>query len=256
MTLVKKIIDEFQKSPIALCKKIIKRPYIYIFHWYKKYILKDISTIEVDRWFRDRGDETLRLDYSLTKNSIVFDLGGHIGDFAYEIQNKYKCKVYVFEPSKVFFKICQERFDKIPNVSCFNYGLSCNDGTFFLSDDNDGSSIKKERSHNVGASVLIRKFSDVFRDMNIDRVTLLKINVEGSEYDILPHLIDTGLVSRIDNIQVQFHNFIDNSEEKRKQIIEGLAKTHKQDWCYTFVWENWSVKESLNKFSRTPVNMR
>jgi hypothetical protein len=83
-----------------------------------------------------------------------------------------------------------------------------------------GHQLKKERSNNVVASVLIRKSLDVFRDMDIDRITLLKINVEGRKYDILPHLTDTGLVSRIDNIQVQFHNFIDNSEENGSKLLK------------------------------------
>ena len=34
------------------------------------------------KWVEDKGDETLRLDYSLTEDSIVFDLGGYRGDFA------------------------------------------------------------------------------------------------------------------------------------------------------------------------------
>ena len=34
---------------------------------------------DVDRWFADRGDQTLRLDYDLNENSVVLDLGGYHG---------------------------------------------------------------------------------------------------------------------------------------------------------------------------------
>ncbi|VEB43546.1 Uncharacterised protein [Chromobacterium violaceum] len=45
-------------------------------HFHKLYIEKDEFTIAVDQWFKDRGDESLRLDYPLSQNSVVFDLGG------------------------------------------------------------------------------------------------------------------------------------------------------------------------------------
>ena len=36
-------------------------------------------------WVRDRGDQTLRLDYDLAAASIVFDLGGYEGQWASDI---------------------------------------------------------------------------------------------------------------------------------------------------------------------------
>ena len=35
----------------------------HIIFLYKFYILRDESSIAISRWFKDRGDETLRLDY-------------------------------------------------------------------------------------------------------------------------------------------------------------------------------------------------
>ena len=50
---------------------------------------KDIPTSEVARWFKDKGDQTLRLDFPLLdSNSIVFDVGGYAGDFANKIHQK------------------------------------------------------------------------------------------------------------------------------------------------------------------------
>ena len=33
----------------------------------------------LERWFKDNGDETHRLNYNLNKNSLVIDLGGYLG---------------------------------------------------------------------------------------------------------------------------------------------------------------------------------
>ena len=63
---------------------------------YRRYILREPFLLEAARWFRDKGDETLRLDYPLTQESIVFDLGGYHGDFAAAVYERYGCKVYLF----------------------------------------------------------------------------------------------------------------------------------------------------------------
>ena len=70
---------------------------------------------------------------------------------------------------------------------------------------------------------------------------MIKINIEGSEYDLLEHLIETYFIANIGNIQVQFHNFIDNAKERMRNIQTNLAKTHKLTYQYEFVWENWKL---------------
>ena len=40
-------------------------------------------------WLQDNGDETLRLDYELTPDSMVLDLGGYRGQWASDIFDKY-----------------------------------------------------------------------------------------------------------------------------------------------------------------------
>jgi hypothetical protein len=69
----------------------------------------------------------------------------------------------------------------------------------------------------------------------------MKINIEGGEFDLLPAAIDSGLIERIKFIQVQFHQFIPNAIENRLQIHKALEKSHRQMWCYDFVWESWAL---------------
>ena len=70
----------------------------------------------------------------------------------------------------------------------------------------------------------------------------MKINIEGGEFDLLDQLIKSKLVTRIDNIQVQFHNFFDNSKDRREGIRKQLKQTHYLTYDYYFVWENWKLK--------------
>ena len=147
-----------------------------------------------------------------------------------------------FEPSPSFYKICLEKFKNNKKIFCFNYGLSDSENEFLLSNEKEASSIAKNIKDKNGEVVKIRKFSKVFEELNINKIDLLKVNIEGSEYNLMPHIIEEKLIERINNIQIQFHIFISDAKEKRDRIINSLKNTHKRDWCYWFVWENWSLK--------------
>ncbi|TMA87233.1 MAG: FkbM family methyltransferase, partial [Deltaproteobacteria bacterium] len=88
-------------------------------------------------------------------------------------------------------------------------------------------------------SVSLVKASEFFTRAGIETIALMKINIEGGEYDLLDHLIETGFVSRIDNIQVQFHDFVAEAESRMVRIQERLSQTHAITYQYPFVWENW-----------------
>ena len=73
--------------------KKIKRKLRYIL--FKKQIDKQNQQNQLQHerckpWFAVKGDQTLRLNYPLNKDSVVFDLGGYKGEFAADIYNKYQ----------------------------------------------------------------------------------------------------------------------------------------------------------------------
>jgi FkbM family methyltransferase len=79
-----------------------------------------------------------------------------------------------------------------------------------------------------------------FDENGIESVALMKINIEGGEYDLLDRMIQTRLVESIENIQVQFHNFTVNATRRMEHIQKDLERTHTSTYQYRFVWENWA----------------
>ncbi|WP_181565892.1 hypothetical protein [Campylobacter hyointestinalis] len=69
-----------------------------ISYLFKAYVLRDKFLLAHIRWVKDRGDETLRLEYALDRNSIVIDGGGYKGDFSKNIFDRYGSKIFIFEP--------------------------------------------------------------------------------------------------------------------------------------------------------------
>ena len=74
-----------------------------------------------------------------------------------------------------------------------------------------------------------------------ERIDLLKLNVEGMEYEILESLLDSGSAARFANIQVQFHTVAPDWKARYDAIAEGLSKTHEITWRAPWVWENWKL---------------
>ena len=206
-------------------------------HAYKLFILKEEFTVEAARWFRDKGDETLRVNYpELNEESIVFDIGGYKGDYAQEVYDKYGCTVYLFEPHPEFYDACVQRFLLNDKIIRLNYGLSDKNGKFMLSDCVDGSSfLNPNHQDKSGIECEVKEIVSVLKLLKVTNIDLMKINIEGGEYPVLLHMISKKVVSLVDNYQIQFHNFIDKADDLRNNIIEELQKTHMQTWCYTFV---------------------
>lgn len=194
----------------------------------------------VQPWFKINGDETLRLDYDLNSNSIVFDVGGYNGDFSSKIFCKYNSSIYIFEPVKKFYSNIEKRFSHNDKVKVFNFGLSSKDDELEISLSNNASSIYL---NDVNSELVSLRSINYFIEKNkIKQVDLIKINIEGGEYELLESILTNGDIKMYNNIQVQFHDFLfENAKERMNLIHEKLVKTHKLSYQYEFVWENWEL---------------
>jgi len=213
--------------------------------FYKRTIVKDPFYVSVKQWKRDRGDATLRLEYPLDEDSIVLDVGGYQGDFASALVDRYGCQVLLFEPMPVFSSQCHDRFGNDPKVSVFDFGLGAQDEQLSLSTSDDASSFFRNAEVDGSVSAQIRDIATVWKQLDLQRIDLMKINIEGGEYPLVRRLIETGLIQQIENIQIQFHDFVDDAVQLRNELRRQLQTTHEETWCYEFVWENWSRKTNM-----------
>ena len=189
-------------------------------------------------WYRNKGDETHRLNYEmLNEKSIVFDLGGYKGQWASDIFAKYCSNINVFEPVSTYTETIRQRFAKNPKIRVYPFGLSMRNGSQRISIDENSSSLFKESAHTENIELVC--FDEFVRTNKISKIDLIKINIEGGEYDLLDHILDTGQIRRITNLQIQFHDFVPNAKQRMLNIQKRLALTHKTTYQYEFVWENW-----------------
>ena len=58
----------------------------------------------------------------------------------------------------------------------------------------------------------------------INKIALIKINIEGGEYELLDRLIETNLIEKIEDIQVQFHEMGTDSSIKNGKNTRKIKK--------------------------------
>ena len=192
---------------------------------------------EVKKWYANDPNDNLRYEYDLKSTSLVLDLGGYQGQFASDIYARYCCRVLVFEPVESFADKLKERFKRNSNIEIFNFALGSKARQETISLLAEGTSLYRESSDK--AIIQFVDTGEFFADHNIQSVDLMKINIEGGEYELLPKLFEEGLINRVKNIQIQFHDIENGSEDKMMKLCRELSKTHRPTYQYKFVWENW-----------------
>lgn len=204
-----------------------------------------IQARRVKKWYDDPGHEQRRFTYALDGNSVVFDLGGYKGEFAKDIYCRYGCRVFIFEPVKKFYEHIKTEFSNNKNINVFQFGLGPGDFLTEISLDENASSIF---THGDGRQekISIKSFNNFIEEQGISRIDLMKVNIEGGEYDLIESILAAGNAGKIVNLQVQFHDFIiENAANRMHAIYKQLEQTHELTWHYEFVWDNWKLKSTL-----------
>lgn len=178
-----------------------------------------------------------RFNYpALTPESVVFDCGAYHGGWSRRIYDKYKCRIFAFEPIKEFADIIKGECPKEIQVIQAGVGASNRTEMFGVQNDSTGLFAGSKSLE----PVKIISLPDAIDSW--DKIGLLKLNIEGMEHECLDALIETGVIQKVQNLQVQFHPNVPLAVFSRDRIRRDLAETHECVWCEDWVWEGWKLK--------------
>jgi FkbM family methyltransferase len=180
----------------------------------------------------------------LDASSVVLDVGAYTGDWAKTMKERYDPLLWLFEPDPDSIPALAARFGGDPKVHLRSYGLHGTDATLELEQKGMGSSVFAGHAPSSGTkvSVSLRDAAAVLEEIGRRPIDLLKLNIEGGEYEVLERLIATGWLPHIRCILVQFHEWIDDAHLRRWRIQRALRRTHHLEWDHPFVWEKWLLK--------------
>ena len=85
---------------------------------------------------------------------------------------------------------------------------------------------------------LVESYNNYVKRFNIDKVSILKINIEGSEYSFLDSLDETDF-SKINQIVISFHDWLDPNLEYLTKSSLYLLKQNGYTIISTFKHLGW-----------------
>jgi FkbM family methyltransferase len=197
---------------------------------------------ESEKFFKSGGNALLFPDH-LPPDSLCVDFGGYKGDWVLGCLDRQNLSdFWVYEPVPKYFEEIKEIFTAIPNVTVFPYALANESSSLEIRLDGAATTFfATNETSNLLPTVRIRcepylVFKTQVRDRTLDWV---KMNIEGSEYELIRFLEGSQILQRVKTLVVQFHEIDGESLESIHMI---LNRTHVKQWGYEYVWERWDVR--------------
>jgi len=176
-------------------------------------------------------------------NDVVIDLGANVGEVCEYFIPK-RAIIHAYEPNPYAFELLKKRVGKYENIKLIPAAVSNYNGTsslFLHKNHNEGevhfsqaSSLQAEKN-NVsadGVEVEVQDIKDVLS--RADHIKLIKIDIEGGEYDIMDEILAQG--DKIDYILLETHEKKNEAFAQRHaaliNAIEASPHKHKifMDW--------------------------
>lgn len=131
-----------------------------------------------------------------SEDDIVIDCGANLGDLMLKLKSYIKNENYIaIEPNPTDFKILSLNNNKSTLINKA-LGMSNTILPFYVSTENGDSSLIKPKKFNEIIEVPVIKLESLIKDLDINKIKLLKVEAEGYEPEILE-----GIGSMLKKIQ-------------------------------------------------------
>jgi len=170
--------------------------------------------------------------------------GGAGNDISFEIDliKRFGCCVALFDPSLPGKTTVARHPDVSGKLRFFEAGLAASTGINFLRPPTQDPSLHSwvKADENTGEAMNFVTLSDVMRQFNKARIDLLKIDIEGYEYEVLEDLLMSSIP--VTQICVEIHQepqVPGRTRRDRWRMINalrraGYALLHHKHWDHTF----------------------
>ncbi len=163
------------------------------------------------------------------KDLTIIDCGGNIGLFSFYAYPFAK-KIYTIEPSKQHVEVINEmvKFNKMDDkITVIDRAVSTKDGeaNFYHNDNVTMFSLKEEingKPEDV-ENVKTVRLDTLFTQYNIEHVDFMKLDVEGSEVDIVCSEGFKNAASKIDAMVIEYHNWSGRNPSQMTTCLMDLG---------------------------------
>lgn len=152
-------------------------------------------------WFTDVDD--------LNKDSIVYSFGaGNDISWDLEIIKKFGCNVYLFDPDPMAIDYIKTLFLP-PELKFIPVGLGTYDGQQRFYDALKPGKVNKStiKKGSKFSQLPIKKLRTIMEDMGHEHIDVLKMDIEGSEFAVLPQVATLPIRCILVEIHTNFYRY-------------------------------------------------
>lgn len=142
---------------------------------------------------------------------VIVDIGANIGSFsiyAYGLNQHLNPKIYAFEPHPDNANLTEANFKRngLGNYRIIQKAVAGTDGiaSFDISGAFDAFKLTDQSTETI--EVITVKLSTFCSGNNIDSIHLLKMDIEGGEYDVIENDLDF-INEKVEVMFIEYHNF-------------------------------------------------
>ncbi len=172
-------------------------------------------------------------DYNVdlqTSAPVIFDCGANIGITSIYFKEQYpNAQITAFEPAEKTFEILKKNLSHLKDVTCVRAALGKQDGgtvQFWEMRGKPGGSTsirevneaKSSRRDFMQVEVPAAKLSSYISGL----VDLMKMDIEGGEGLVLDELAESGKLTYIKEIVLEYHYNLANKHNKLSRIVDLL----------------------------------
>jgi FkbM family methyltransferase len=160
-----------------------------------------------------------KIDIKLKENDVLYDLGANIGVYTMWAKLNKIRQTYSFEPNPTLANDMRQTFAHDKNVAIFDHAISDkNEEAFFtLSDQSVSSGFYKEDGYKYKVQKInLENFSN---KNNLLKPTIIKCDIEGSEYEFVNSISDEFLKT-VRIVIFEFHFFGGRTYKDLAQVIK------------------------------------
>ena len=175
---------------------------------------------------------------------VFLDAGANIGSSIDLFLNKYpnsnEYEIFSFECNPKLVNILNKKYSKKATIIPFAVYNREDTLDFYIGADVSSTLRSDKISGNVKKSNFVKvKTIDlskyIFDNFKKEDYIILKLDIEGTEYDVLPHLIKTGAIDYINELYGEYHylKLTTMTKEVHDNLILELEKKgfKMKNWC-------------------------
>jgi FkbM family methyltransferase len=166
--------------------------------------------------------------YNLNNLDVVLDIGANNGLFSLLMEQQGAKKIYAFEPNQQSLVNLRHMFRNTDAVEIIEKAVYTSDEPLeFFIDPNNTTIGSVSEAHVRESTAGLQKITvpaislqTFIADTHLDKISLIKMDIEGAEYAIMEQL-DKNIYDKVDSFLIEFH---DNSDGRVVKLIDTLKQ--------------------------------